>query len=403
MSRYRTYGLFALVVVCLMHPGAMAQQPPTGQFEATGSLLAMPQVSASGTFDPSLADTATGQPAWMSYSAVDPSPRFPQNTRTVTTRLAHSEDGGSTWTDLGFPVNRLKEVQLGESSGGSWSNEVSSLIFDPAAPPQARWKLFWHHYLGVGTAGQFQNGWIAYKGAATPAQLASAQEIKLFGALAYNHDNDRLDSATGPPVAGPPAVEIGEIDSRLSRCVALTEPGAMATPSALYISLDCFQPKVSSVIGLLGVGVFGVKDQTILLKCATPCHPAHQASWRYVGTLLTPDDADFFGFRSFSGSDLFSDNGRAYLIASPVSDKPVGNAYNGCYLFRFTDLDTGALERSRGHPVPLMNIHGSPNTFNGACTYQASAPNSGFLYGQITFAKLPIFHIYSTGPGPRPP
>jgi hypothetical protein len=399
MQRYWTYGLLALVAIGLVPAGAFAQQSPTGQFQVTGSLLSMPKVSAGGTFDPSLADTPPGQPAWMSYSAVDPSPRWPgKNTRTITTRIARSDDGGSTWVDLGLQINGLKEVQLGGSRGGSWNNEVSSLVFDPVAPPEARWKLFWHHYLVVGTDGQFQNGWIAYKHAATPADLASAREIKLFGAMAYNHDNDKLDSATGSPLEGPPVVDVTKLDTGLSRCVALSEPGAMVTPGGLYVTVDCFLPKVSSVIGLLGMGLFGVKDQIILLKCAAPCHPARPDSWKYIGAVLTPDDADSYGYNSLSGTDLFTANGRIYLLASPVTNKPVGNAYNGCDLFRFKDLDTGTLERTGGHPTRLMKIHGDPDTFNGACTYQASVPKVGFLYGQITFAALPIFHIYATGP-----
>jgi len=398
MHHYWTYGLLALAAVCLASTRALAQQSPTGKFEVTGSLLAMPKVSAGGTFDPSLADTPPGQPTWMSYSAVDPSPRWPKkNTGTITTRIARSDDGGSTWNDIGLQINGLKEVQ-GGSSGGSWSNEVSSLVFDPVAPPEARWKLFWHHYLSRGNDRQFQNGWIAYKHAAMPAGLASAREVKLFGAMAYNHDNDKPDSPNGSPVDGPPAVDVTKLDTGLSRCVVLTEPGAMATPGGLYMSIDCFLPKVSNVIGLLGIGLFGVKDQVILLKCAAPCHPAQQASWKYIGTVLNPDDSDFYGYNSLSGTDLFSANGRTYLLASPVSNKPVGNSYNGCDLFRFKDLDAGTLEQTGGHPTRLMKIHGDPDTFNGACTYQASAPKVGFLYGQITFAASPIFHIYATGP-----
>lgn len=366
-----------------------------------GHLLAMPQVSYSGVFDPSLADTPPGQRAWMSYSAVDPSPRWPQtDTRTMTTRLAYSDDGGSSWRDLGTRVNRLSELQLSSGKGGTWNSEVSSLVFDPSAPPRERWKLFWHHYLAIGNNGQFQNGWIAYKHAGTADGLISAPEIKLFGAFAYNHDNDSPGSANGSPVAGAPLVETKNID-RLGMCVALSEPGAMVTPSGLYMSLDCFMPKVANPIGLLGMGVFGAKDDIVLLKCDAPCHPEHQDSWRYISTLLTPDDANAFGFNSFSGTDLFLANGHAYLIASPVSNKPVNNAYNGCFVFRFADLESGMLERPGGRLSAVMTIQGSPNTFNGACTYQASVPNAGFLYGQITFADRPVFHIYATGPGRR--
>ena len=97
MYRKRIGSLLAsIIAVCLLCSLAMAQQEQAG-----GGVrpIAMPHPSA-GAFDPSLADTPAGERAWMSYSAVDPSPRWPQkNTRTITTRLAYSDDGGRTWND----------------------------------------------------------------------------------------------------------------------------------------------------------------------------------------------------------------------------------------------------------------------------------------------------------------
>ena len=385
--------LASMIAACLQCSLAMAQQEQS----ASGVRpIAMPHLN-SGTFDPSLADTPPGERAWMSYSAVDPSPRWPQkNTRTITTRLAYSDDAGRTWNDLGAPVNGLTEIDMGSGKGGSWNSEVSSLVFDPGAPPHEQWKLFWHHYLMVGTTGQYANGWIGYRAADTPRGLLSAPEVKLFGTFAYKSENNMTDGATGSPVPGAPLVDIAKMDPSLKMCVAMSEPGAMATPSGLYMSIDCYAPKVSNVVGLLGIGVFGVQRKTILLKCEGP--PQRQDSWRYIATLLTSDDAQFFGKDAFTGSDLFSARGHAYLLASPVSNKPWKNAYNGCYLFRFASLETGTLEREQGHPLPLMKIHGFADSFNGACTYQASVPGAGFLFGQVTTEGRPVFHIYTTGP-----
>src|SRR5437899_1198386 len=138
-------GLLAIGMFSLMGLGAANQ---------LGTPVTIPGVAERGIFDPSIAATPLGQRAWMSYSAVNPSRRFPdRNTRVIGTRLAYSDDAGATWNDAGSTVNETKDVALG-SKAGTWVSEVSSLVFDPAAPPEERWKLFWHHYLHVNEEGQ---------------------------------------------------------------------------------------------------------------------------------------------------------------------------------------------------------------------------------------------------------
>lgn len=80
-------GLLWWVIILSAGYPAWAQQ--------TGTLISLPAVSVSGVFDPSVTDTPTGQSAWMSFWAVDPSPRWPdRDTRTITTRLAYSDNQG---------------------------------------------------------------------------------------------------------------------------------------------------------------------------------------------------------------------------------------------------------------------------------------------------------------------
>jgi len=368
---------------------AWAQQP--------GTLISLPKVSASGVFDPSVADTPPGERAWMSFSAVDPSPRWPdKDTRTITTRLAYSDDRGATWTDAGYRLNDISEAGSG-SKAATWVNEVSSLVYDRYAPPEERWKLFWHHYLRVNEDGEFQNGWIGYKSAASPQALRSATELKLFGARAYDAVNDDPQSRTHPPVGGPPLIRVHALHKDLAMCVALTEPGAMATPSGLYLSLDCFEPKVQNAVGLLAMGILGVKGRVMMLKCDAPCHPANPGAWRYIATMLTDDDAKAAGFLRYSASDLFAQDGNAYLMVSPVSDKPVKASYNGCHIYRFSNLEKAMLELDRDKPRIIRKVQGHPGSFNGACTFQTSVAPSGFLYGEIDFAGRPVFRIFQTG------
>lgn len=381
-----------VILACPAFPaGAQPPQPP-------GTIISLPPVSTWGVFDPSEADTAPGQRAWMSYSAVDPSPTWPAK-RIVTTRLAYSDDMGATWTDMGTRVNDISEIP--GLKARTWFSEVSSLVFDPYAPPQEQWKLFWHHYLAVNEVGQNQNSWIGYKSADSPQALAGAKEIKLFGALGYDAVNDDPQSKTHPPVGGPPVVEIYNLHHSDRTCVALTEPGAMATQSGLYISLVCYVPRVQHFIGLLGMGLFGQKGHVITLKCDNPCNPVSPAAWRYVSTMLTDKDAKSVGYKEYSAPDLFSQDGSAYLMVSPTSDEPGEGSYNGCDIYRFSSLETGTLEKDdRGKPRIIGKVQGNPNTFNGACTYRTAVAASGFLYSELKLKRRPFFQIFQTGPYP---
>jgi hypothetical protein len=391
-TRCPTVIILYACIACL-NAAAQVNQP------AQAELIALPPLSQNGIFDPSLADTGPTARAWMSYSAVDPSPRWPnENTRTETTRLAYSDDHGATWKDLGYRVNDIKEVQL-RSKRATWVNEVSSLVYDPGASTAERWQLYWHHYMSIGDKGQFANGWIGYKAAATPEGLATAKEIKLFGGRVYDKDNNDPAHQTRSPVAGPPILQLDRLHDDLSYCLALSEPGAMATSTGIYLSMGCIQPKIHSVAGMLGIGMFGVTGKTILLKCDAPCHPANPTAWKYISTLLEDEDARSFGYKGFAAPDLFTQESRAYLLISPTSDTPVQGSYNGCFVLRFTDLTQGKLARAAdGRLEVVKEFRGRPGTFNGDCTYQSSVSASGFMYGEITFTGKPFFQIFQTGP-----
>ena len=377
--------LLTAVLSCVMALPAASQAP--------SKLIALRPAGSGGIFDPSLADTKPGQRAWMSYSVVDPSPRWPdKNTRTITTRLAYSDDRGASWTDLGKVINPVSEPP--GSDAQSWNNEVSSLLFDPYAPTSARWKLFWHHYLYINNKGRFQHGWIGYKEAATPPELASAPEVKLFVGRAYSKDNDDRSGSTGSPVAGAPLFDLHQLNHDLDRCVAPSEPSAIASESGIYVALSCYQPKAPGPLAMLMGGAVPIVS---LLKCDAPCQPSHAGAWRYVAKLLTPDDAQAAGFDKYTASDLFTQNGKYYLMVSPTSNKPWSSAYNGCHIFRFSSIDNGQLESDGGHPTIIKRIQGNPNTFNGACTYAQAVTVSGFLYGEIKMNKQPYFQIFQTG------
>jgi hypothetical protein len=199
-------------------------------------------------------------------------------------------------------------------------------------------------------------------------------------------------------VAGPPVIQVDRLHEDINYCLFLTEPAALATTSGTYIALSCFEPESKDAFGMLGL-LLGDNpaSRVVLLKCESPCHPDQANAWKYVGTILTNKDAEAFGFHNLSAANMHIENNQAYLLTSPVSNTPVASAYNGCLLMSFADLARGVIARDgNGLPIIVERIHGTPNSFNGACAYQPSASASGLMYGEIVFGTKPFFQIYQT-------
>lgn len=374
----------------LMAAGLLAiadDRPAAAQDVSLNPQLTPAGAGAFGVFDPSLA--YDGDKAHISYSVIDPSAQWPaQNERIVQTYIARSPNQGATWTVLGGPVNRALDVTLPGGVPGTWHHEVSALIHDPGAPVAERWKLIWHHYLLRDGVRDFQNGWIAYKTAPRAEWLAFAQEIKLFAGAGYNPENNFAGGPTRSPLGGPPKIRLDLAFPQLQECAGFTEPGLTVTQDALFLTMACGRAQDSNRI--------------FLLRCAHPCDPVRQESWTYAGTaafpyLLTEAEAAAFGKNGFSAPELYSFAGRDLLIASPTSDSPVKDAYNGCLVFEFVDIDSGRLQRHpNGVPVAENSIFGTPGSFNGVCTVNARAYGGRYLYGEVSFPApdKPFFSIY---------
>lgn len=353
-------------------------------------------VGANGIFDPSIArDPAdpTGR-LWMSYSAVDPSPMWSAqiaDTDAIANRLAYSDDNGKTWTDGGAIVNNFLDVNLNPPlapplDAGTWVNEVSQLIYDPNAIDAEKWKILWHHYLvlnrlPVDDRRRFEHGWIAMKMAATPQELAAAPEIKLFAGKIYD---------TGNNVTGTPLLQLDTLDPALKDCAVFTGPGMVASAGALYLSLQC------ETFDFAASPPTHINRLIVLLKCAGgSCGNA--ASWSYQGTVLQKSDATAFGFDDgFGDSGLFAAAGSMYLVVTPIQKigAPWPAYYNGCYVFKFADLDTALLQKTGNQPALIGSVGGTAGSFNGACAYHASANNSGMLYSELKTSVTDRFQIF---------
>jgi hypothetical protein len=369
--------------------GASGPLPSTDPPLQYPSRLTFAGVGTHGIFDASLAQAPGASRVWMSYSAVEASVQWPSaNPDVVASRIAYSDNQGRTWKDAGA-VNQVVDVDLSvplpATPGGSWINEVSSLVYDPGAPVAQRWKLFWHHYLTVHGVRGFEHGWLALKMAASPEQLAQATEIKLFSSMGYNSANDTQGGITKSPLGGPPAISLTTAlgEPELNGCL-FTEPGPMATASALYLSMLC----VKSV----------TDHRIVLFKCASPCDPTQASSWDYLGSTLSDADAAAAGFnQGYSAPALFSSGGKSYLIATPVANAPWDSYYSGCRVFEFDNLETAALKESGGVPVAVKTIQGTAGSFNGACSYAPGASQAGVVLSEHMLSVVDRFRLFLTG------
>jgi hypothetical protein len=326
-------------------------------------------VGPRGIFDPSLAlDPGTGR-IWMSYSEVRDSVMWPGQNTVVQTRLAWSDDAGANWSDAGIQVNLAQDVILPlapPNNAGSWIHEVPTIVFDPGAPANERWKIVWHRYLQVNGVQHFEHGWIAMKTASAPAGPWSL-ERKLFTGSLYDPINDTI--------IGPPEVRLDQLDADLNFALVFSEPGLVATADSLYVAI-------------LAAGATSPDQEIVLVKL-----PHASGVWEYKGALLTnAQDGPFFGVDGFSAPELYLKDSTHYLLVTPQTS----DLYSGTYGFAILDLENATIERSGGLPVPILQHMGTAGSHNGATGYIPEATASGFIYSEA-LPTLPLFfRIYAS-------
>jgi hypothetical protein len=321
-----------------------------------------------GIFDPAPVADPDGKRIWMSYSSVGPS-KWPAN-KLISTRIAYSDDGGVHWTDHGA-VNLATDVTLplaAPNNAGTWQQEVSRLAYDPYAPAGERWILVWMRYIEVNGVRHFDHTWIAMRTAPSPTGKWSA-ERKLFVGAGYPSSDDSI--------VGPPQYRLGSLHSDLAGCAAATEPGLLARPEALYMSLYCAWGNVAD-------------GRQILLR-----RPRDTGSWEYAGTFSTNSDARAMGYDDFSATELIEQDGKQYLVVSPEKDA----RYKGCLVFEIADLGSARLARAGGalQIVRKIELGLGGVGFGGACGYSPGL-RVGFLYSEL-YSTAPQFRIFATNVG----
>jgi hypothetical protein len=361
-----------------------------------------------GIFDPSIARDPTDGRLWMSYSAVDSSVFYSTDVYwTVSIRLAYSDDSGGTWADAGIVAAPYTErvvgpmtvaggqPAIGATSAGTWQSETSSLIYDPGAPADERWKLIWFQYLNANLVSYFLDySWIAMKAAPTPLELESAAPVKLFGGFGAQPQGEITDPPVHSPIGGPAAIAlnadltkaaVGESLADLQYCV-FAEPGLAATSTAVYLSIFCMDVSV-------------LEENLLHFKCESPCGMTDAGGWEYLGKMLTPADAASAGVGDhYQAPAIVQKEGRSYLLATPV-DTTIGNRYDGCRVYEFGDLDSSDLLPAGSGLNEVANASGEPDLHNGACEGFPDM-EGGIIYSQFDPDTAPeTFRIYKSGVG----
>lgn len=356
-----------------------------------------------GVFDPSVEYDPNSGRMWMSYSSVDRSAYYlPTVFWRVSIRLAYSDDNGENWQDAGVIVGPNDERRLGPlteshptesiliNSKGIWQSETSSLIYDPSAPLNERWKLVWHQYLHAdGTPFYADYGWIAMKMAATPLGLETATAVKLFAGFGLQPDAAIMTAPVYSPTGGAPLIRLnseitqaqaGANLTDLSQCI-FSEPGLHATSSSLYLAIYCADAATTPIT-----------EYIVYFICASPCSITSASAWEYAGRILTRADAlSATGENHYQAPEIVEKNGKSYLITTPVD----GN-YNGCRVYEFVDVNTTQLRRSVGRLVEIERIDGDDATHSGACSYYAGL-DGGILISDFDLANAPeTFRIYKS-------
>ncbi|MBI5800500.1 MAG: exo-alpha-sialidase [Verrucomicrobia bacterium] len=379
--------IFAFVLLSRARSEARFEAGPIGQLkQAAGDvryakLLPSGERLEGGLYDPSIAYAPDGSVGWLAYSSVtgDHKPIGEY----VHTHLARTTNGGASWQFvkvLNPSTNSTLTLPDGKSLPGLWRYEVPTLLHDAADPDATRrWKLFVHCYFTLPNGRRMvPYGWIALRTAADPAGEWSTN-APLFGA-----------GKSPPAPYNKTLVDVNALDASLKNIVAYSEPGAFAHDGRLYLSMTALKPR----LGLGGIGV----SHTIFLIGSDD----HGKSWRFISTLLTPDDAKGLGCEFFDGSSLAEEDGRFFLFAAPML-RNKNEVHHGTAAFEFASLGEGQLKRDEKQQLvvaayfaPQPGIFSGPGA--GQATYDSRNTNGGLIMPQFNLKAYPeAFQIYQTG------
>jgi len=307
-----------------------------------------------GYADPALRKDPTRDRIWMAYSW----PRLTSGAQgravTVDNHLAHSDDGGATWTFDRPMWTSSAEVDPVTGRPGFVNNEVVSLEAAKTGDAATWYSVRQRYDTAGGSKPDLRTFVLHVATAPSPTQLADASEQVLGGGL------------TSPKVVTD--VNLSSLSPELKGCV-FQDPALHLQHDQLFLAAQC------SLYTSAGEDF----DHELIAVFATrPQGEAKTWSWRYVGKFGTHTDAVALGGQHLQQTDLETGrDGKLLAIVSP-GGKGTGvlGAHIGCRALELTSLDPPRLTRdSKHHPKVVARVQSSDSKADGpgACGYDPAS------------------------------
>jgi hypothetical protein len=305
-----------------------------------------------GYADASLRKDPGSARVWMGYSFVQPVAFDNGQGGTkpaiqVASHLAHTDDGGATWTfdKIVFPATpapastgvtgffNSETISLAPASATSWY--ASRLAYLSETFPDDK--------LVVSTF------MVRISHAASPAALGGSTE-QVIG----------LSSAL--PAGYGAATDLNAL-SGLS-CAYWNDPSLFYRNGTLYLTAEC------------------VGQGTIHVFTAPAVEDVSRLVWADRGALTTPQDARALGDDELDQADLEQAADGTLLVTVTPSHVVPGQTlatHAGCRTLRVASLDPPVLERACGVPTVVASVTASDTASTGSCGYDAHTTGVGLV------------------------
>lgn len=269
---------------------------------------------------------------------------------TVDSHLAHSDDGGATWTFDGPMWTAASGTSAVDGAEGYFNQETVALAADPSG---AAWYSARLHYFTVASGPQVASFQIRVAKASAPAALATTTEQSLGGAItAPQWDTD---------------VNLAALSGDLAGCT-FSDPGVIVDGGMLYLAVEC---------QLFTASGEDAANEFIAMFATDPSGPVTGWQWSYLGKLADRDDAVELGGQNLLQTELGrGQDGALLLIASPSAPASPLATHYGCSAVEIAGLSPPGLVHRPSGQLAVRAIATASDLAPagpGSCTYEPAS------------------------------